>query len=53
MTRSRIAGAVLLVLLGAGLTRITDRAGEPPKNLPVRQLKSAPSKPSLPPIAWT
>ena len=33
MTRVRIAGAVLLVLLGAGLlTRITDRAGVPPKN---------------------
>jgi hypothetical protein len=33
MTRVRIAGVVVLVLLGAGLlTRITDRAAEPPKN---------------------
>jgi hypothetical protein len=33
MTRVRIAGAVLLVLLGLGLlTRITNRAGLPPKN---------------------
>jgi hypothetical protein len=32
MTRARIAGGVLLVLLGAGvLTRITNRAGVPPK----------------------
>lgn len=32
MTRVRIAGLVLLVLLGAGLfVRITDRAGVPPK----------------------
>ena len=34
MTRARIAGAVLLVLLGAGLLiRVTDRAGMPPKEL--------------------
>ncbi len=33
MSRARIAGAVLLVVLGAGvLTRITNRAGVPPKN---------------------
>lgn len=33
MTRVRIAGAALLVLLGAGLlTRITERAGVPLKN---------------------
>jgi hypothetical protein len=33
MTGVRIAGAVLLVVLGAGLlTRITDRASVPPKN---------------------
>jgi len=33
MTRFRIAGGVLLVVLGAGvLTRITNRAGVPPKN---------------------
>ncbi len=32
MTRTRISGAVLLVVLGAGLlTRITDRTGEPPQ----------------------
>jgi hypothetical protein len=33
MTRTRIAGAMLLVLLGAGvLTRVTNRAGLSPKN---------------------
>jgi hypothetical protein len=33
VTRACIAGAVLLVVLGAGvLTRITNRPGEPPKN---------------------
>jgi len=38
MSRFRIAGAVLLVVLGAGLlTRITNRAGVPPKN-PARPL---------------
>ena len=33
MTRVRIVGAVVLVLLGVGLViRVTDRAGEPPRN---------------------
>ncbi len=33
MSRFRIAGAVVLVVLGAGLlTRITNHAGVPPKN---------------------
>jgi hypothetical protein len=33
MTRARIAGVVLLLLLGVGLlTRISNRAGMPPKN---------------------
>ncbi len=33
MNHARIAGAALLVLLGAGLlTRVTDNTGVPPKN---------------------
>ncbi len=51
MTRARIAGALLLVLLGAGLLiRVTNRAGAPPKNpasvpLEVRAVESQPGKP--------